>query len=235
MADGTIEFNLFNKNFDRVTRFNRGISFFDYAKPLTGFFVFIFFGVGKDAMNTYKNQNSSSYALKSLNSRKHSIGDIKLSIPGEPFSGQVKSHNFLFLDGHRTPTEQAQFDLTSGIHFNLDDILLGSPTDGFDYSSKKHYSYSSKKHDSYSSKKHNSYSSKKHNSIYQTNTHTKLSYETLEGNASALITISNSSPTITDSQIIQYDIIHSPHVVVTPSSPRNSISINNLSNGINDL
>ncbi|CAG8797234.1 25274_t:CDS:1, partial [Racocetra persica] len=76
--------------------------------------------------------------------------------------------------------------------------------------------------------------SKKHNSIYQSNTHTKVGYETLEGNSPTLITISNSS-TITDSQIIQYDIIHSPHVVVTPSSPRNSISKNNLPNGINDL
>ncbi|CAG8832930.1 24788_t:CDS:2, partial [Racocetra persica] len=188
IADGKVEFNLFNKNFDRVTRFNRDATN-TYKKWGRMIHLDSFISCFRERPNEYSPtgtlrpfQNSSSYAPKSFNSRKHSIGDIKLSIPGETFSGQVKSHNLLFLDGHRTPTEQAQFDLTSGIHFSLDDILLGSPIDGFDFSSKKHYSYSpkkhysysSKKHNSYSSKKHNSYSSKKHNSIYQSNTHTKV-------------------------------------------------------------
>ncbi|CAG8809087.1 5212_t:CDS:2, partial [Gigaspora rosea] len=52
-ANGKVE-DLFHKDYNRVTRFASGVAFFDYAKPLTGFFVFIFFGTGQDAMFTYK-------------------------------------------------------------------------------------------------------------------------------------------------------------------------------------
>ncbi|CAG8575460.1 24959_t:CDS:2 [Dentiscutata erythropus] len=231
MLHGTVELNLFDKNYNIVTRVNSGIAFFDYAKPLSGFFIFIFFGTGQDAIDTYKRwgriihldsfipcfrerpnefsptgslrsfQNSSvSHIPKSpmvYNSHKHSLGDIKLSIPGEVVTGQNKSDNFLFRNGHRTPTEQAQFDMTSGIHFSgLDDYLL---------------SYDSKRL-----------------SIYQTDLHLKESYETFE-DTSTLVTTSFS--TISDPQTIQHDIINSPHFQVIPPSPRHSISINNV-NGI---
>ncbi|CAG8683990.1 10628_t:CDS:2 [Cetraspora pellucida] len=217
MADGKIEFNLFDRKFNTVPKYNND-AMHAYRKWGRMIHLDSFFSCFRERPDEYSPtrtlrsfQNSSSHAPKSLNSQKHSIGDVKIPFPRDTFSGHEKSHNLLFTDGHRTPTEQAQFDLTSGIHFSLDDILLGSPTDSIYYSSKKHIS------------------------IYQPNMHTKVSHETFEGNTSTLVTTSNSSSTITDSQTIQYDIIHSPHVVVTPSTPRNSISINNLHNGINDL
>ncbi|KAF0527918.1 STE3-domain-containing protein [Gigaspora margarita] len=293
-ADGKVE-DLLHKNFNRVTRHESGLAFFDYAKPLTGFFVFIFFGTGQDAMNTYKKwgraihldsfipcfrekpdefsptgslrsfQNSSSSQIPKspivYNSNKLSLGDIKLSIPGEIIPAKHKSNNFLFLNGHRTPTEQAHFDLSSGINFSgLDDYLLGHDSKRFsiyqmDVDSKKFSIYQpdfdSKRFSIYQtnvdSKNFSIYQpdvDSKKLSIYQTDMDfKKKSYETFEGNTSTLIATSNSFSTISDYKTIQNDITYSSHVQVVPPSPRNSISINNINgiiqpstaNGINDL
>ncbi|CAJ0875530.1 12755_t:CDS:2, partial [Entrophospora sp. SA101] len=46
-----------HKNWNTIMRFTAetgGLSVLDYAKPLTGLFVFLFFGTGQDAMNSYR-------------------------------------------------------------------------------------------------------------------------------------------------------------------------------------
>ncbi|CAG8596771.1 1474_t:CDS:2 [Gigaspora margarita] len=254
-ADGKVE-DLLHKNFNRVTRHESGLAFFDYAKPLTGFFVFIFFGTGQDAMNTYKKwgraihldsfipcfrekpdefsptgslrsfQNSSSSQIPKspivYNSNKLSLGDIKLSIPGEIVPAKHKSNNFLFLNGHRTPTEQAHFDLSSGINFSgLDDYLLGHDSKRFsiyqmDVDSKKFSIY----HPDFDSKRF---------SIYQTNVDSKK--------------FSIYQPDVDSKRLSIYQTDMDFKKKMVPPSPRNSISINNINgiiqpstaNGINDL
>lgn len=50
------DFKAVHEDFWSVRTFdgkNLGVSFFDYAKPLVGFFVFIFFGTGQDALAAY--------------------------------------------------------------------------------------------------------------------------------------------------------------------------------------
>ncbi|CAH1759883.1 4273_t:CDS:2 [Entrophospora sp. SA101] len=53
-----------HKNWNTIMRFTAetgGLSVLDYAKPLTGLFVFLFFGTGQDAMNSYLASTPTSY------------------------------------------------------------------------------------------------------------------------------------------------------------------------------
>ncbi|CAJ0867195.1 4464_t:CDS:2, partial [Entrophospora sp. SA101] len=108
-----------HKNWNTIMRFTAetgGLSVLDYAKPLTGLFVFLFFGTGQDAMNSYPSPNSKTYN-----------GKMMTSVP-----------------------KQANFDLTSGIKFNIEGIdttTIMSITnhrddDDFDYDHKINYSSS---------------------------------------------------------------------------------------------
>ncbi|CAG8494932.1 13616_t:CDS:2 [Acaulospora morrowiae] len=170
-----------HKDFWKVIPFtgdNLGLALFDYAKPLVGFFVFLFFGTGQDALSTYAiwaracklhicfkclepkeedgdglhstistmrsipshtyqaNGNmQSTHSPRSPRGHRHSITFPGSNAVAPPVITAQKpkkgSFNFLYLNGHRTPTEQAQFDLTSGIKIKIDG--LDSRTMGNDF------------------------------------------------------------------------------------------------------
>jgi hypothetical protein len=145
---------------------NHGVTFVDYAKPLAGFILFIFFGTGQEAIAAYKkwahvlkldklfnkcfsnccrshkdNRNSSG-TLKTFQGRStfysndkrsqtlptygttRGINSSNLAPPPKVMSVEKKTgfKNILFLNGHRTPSEQAAFDLTSGLRIKIDGI-----------------------------------------------------------------------------------------------------------------
>src|SRR6266498_651386 len=58
ILDGVKPYNMdaARRNYNHVNKYfgeSNGVTFVDYAKPLAGFFVFIFFGTGQDAMAAY--------------------------------------------------------------------------------------------------------------------------------------------------------------------------------------
>ncbi|CAG8475576.1 7381_t:CDS:2 [Cetraspora pellucida] len=166
-------FNDYHHEFDKVRRFDSGITVVDYAKPLAGFFVFLFFGTGQDASAAYKRwarmakldrifvflrenyDDLRSQSTKSSNgqvpsfpdspfrSPKHfrrqsdSFGDEK-DIPKIESTTYLKPKkglsNLLFLNGHRTLSEQAQIDMTSGINIKIDGITTNIIRDDNDSS-----------------------------------------------------------------------------------------------------
>ncbi|CAG8500487.1 10171_t:CDS:2 [Dentiscutata heterogama] len=173
-----------------VPRFPYGLSVFDYAKPLTGFFVFLFFGTGRDASSAYirwakkihldkvfsflkesyddlrsQHSKSSKSSKSSQNSTLQSNSHVS-SIPDSPFKspkhvphlsdsfGDEKDDkstittsvsatipkpkkglgNIFFLSSHRTPSEQAQIDMTSGIHIRIDGLTTNIIEEDNDHS-----------------------------------------------------------------------------------------------------
>jgi hypothetical protein len=163
-----------SRDLNAVARFpgeNLGVTFVDYAKPLSGFILFIFFGTGQEALSTYKkwaiaakldkvfcflssnsvddvqSRNPSSNTLRTYQGQS-SFG--KQSTPRTPRTPRTQTtqplnsndskiitpppkvmidkdkksglKNILYLTGHRTPSEQAAFDLTSGLRMNIDGI-----------------------------------------------------------------------------------------------------------------
>ncbi|CAG8660943.1 13807_t:CDS:2 [Cetraspora pellucida] len=172
--------NDYHYEFDKVRRFDSGISVVDYAKPLAGFFVFLFFGTGQDASAAYKrwarmakldrifvflkenyDDLRSQSTKSSQNSTFQSNGQVP-SFPDSPFRSpkhfrrqsdsfgdekdiqKIESttylkpkkglSNLLFLNGHRTLSEQAQIDMTSGIHIKIDGITTNIIRDDNDSS-----------------------------------------------------------------------------------------------------
>nr|CAG8497216.1 13496_t:CDS:2 [Entrophospora candida] len=111
-----------HKNWNTITRFTAetgGLSVLDYAKPLTGLFVFLFFGTGQDAMNSYRKFGLSIKLDKIFPCcfRERTIS------PTDTASPNSKTYN----DGHRTPSEQANFDLTINSSYN-NTIVASTPT-----------------------------------------------------------------------------------------------------------
>ncbi|CAG8489792.1 17619_t:CDS:2 [Acaulospora colombiana] len=176
------DFYTIHENFWVVQRFvgaNLGVSFIDYAKPLVGFFVFLFFGTGQDALATYANwaracklnvcfkclepgefhdrdgfysttasmrsfpsrsyQSNSNMAIHSPKfakaSRRSSTFSNSVAPPAATAQKQKGAFDFLYVNGHRTPTEQAQFDLTSGIKIRIDGLdnrTMGNVSNDYD-------------------------------------------------------------------------------------------------------
>ncbi|RGB42241.1 pheromone A receptor-domain-containing protein [Rhizophagus diaphanus] len=182
LLEGFVPFDMSERNWHSITRFpgeNHGVTFVDYAKPLSGFILFIFFGTGQEAVLTYKkwlvaakldkifcclfpsniddqsrnnsNINGNIGTLRSFQGQssfgKHSVPRTPRTprTPRSPRSRQSISDdspkiitpppkamidkekksgmkNILYLTGHRTPSEQAAFDLTSGLRMNIDGI-----------------------------------------------------------------------------------------------------------------
>ncbi|RIA96090.1 G-protein coupled receptor for fungal pheromone mating factor, partial [Glomus cerebriforme] len=57
LLEGIVPFDMSGRDFKSIVKFpgeDHGVTFVDYAKPLAGFILFIFFGTGQDAMSTYK-------------------------------------------------------------------------------------------------------------------------------------------------------------------------------------
>ncbi|CAG8686210.1 2907_t:CDS:2, partial [Funneliformis caledonium] len=166
---------LYYNDIEKFPGETNGVTFVDYAKPLAGFFVFIFFGTGQDAMTAYgkwlkllkldkvfgfciisrylsrkDDETSTSYSgtLRSFqsNSTSYNSNNTNEKQPQLPKKSLRKSETFntkhilpppnvliskekkisfkniLFLNGHRTPSEQAAFDLTSGLKIRIDGI-----------------------------------------------------------------------------------------------------------------
>lgn len=179
LLEGFVPFDMNERNFKSITRFpgeNHGVTFVDYAKPLAGFILFIFFGTGQEAVLTYKrwlvaakldkifcclftsnndqsrnNSNINNSNVGTLRTYQGQLSFGKQSVPRTPRSPRSPRHhhslsndsskiitpppkvmidkekkfgfkNILFLTGHRTPSEQAALDLTSGLRMNIDGI-----------------------------------------------------------------------------------------------------------------
>ncbi|CAG8456891.1 11427_t:CDS:2 [Funneliformis mosseae] len=166
---------LYYNDIEKFPGETNGVTFVDYAKPLAGFFVFIFFGTGQDAMTAYgkwlkllkldkvfgfciisrylsrkDDETSTSYSgtLRSFQSNSTSYNSNNTNekqpqLPKKSFrksetfntkhilpppnvliskEKKISFKNILFLNGHRTPSEQAAFDLTSGLKIRIDGI-----------------------------------------------------------------------------------------------------------------
>ncbi|CAJ0867206.1 4465_t:CDS:2, partial [Entrophospora sp. SA101] len=135
-----------HKNWNTIMRFTAetgGLSVLDYAKPLTGLFVFLFFGTGQDAMNSYRKFGLSIKLDKIFPCcfRERTIS------PTDTASPNSKTYNGKMMT---SVPKQANFDLTSGIKFNIEGIdttTIMSITnhrddDDFDYDHKINYSSS---------------------------------------------------------------------------------------------
>ncbi|CAG8608288.1 11579_t:CDS:2, partial [Diversispora eburnea] len=97
-------FKQVHENFWKVEFFtgdNLGVSFFDYSKPLVGFFVFLFFGTGQDALATYARWARVCKLDLCFNCLK------------------VKESNDNMSEYH---SKQAKFDLTSGLKFKINGL-----------------------------------------------------------------------------------------------------------------
>ncbi|CAH1765621.1 15300_t:CDS:2, partial [Entrophospora sp. SA101] len=137
------DFNEVHGNFNQPQTFNNGVTFVDYVKPLTGLFVFVFFGTGHDAKRAYlrwaktmKLDLCYGYCLKlkksnnKISSNATTNAAATTTIGRTPPMTNINNINKLspptkksnFFSGHRTPTEQAQFDLTSGIRIRIDGL-----------------------------------------------------------------------------------------------------------------
>nr|CAG8515275.1 3759_t:CDS:2 [Entrophospora candida]CAG8576959.1 11811_t:CDS:2 [Entrophospora candida] len=154
------DFNEVHGDFNEPQTFNNGVTFVDYVKPLTGLFVFVFFGTGHDAKQAYlrwaktmkldlcygyclklkKSNNKISSNATTNAAATTTIGSFQTMPnnsqstnprnPGTPPMTNINNRNKLspptkksnFFSGHRTPTEQAQFDLTSGIRIRIDGL-----------------------------------------------------------------------------------------------------------------
>ncbi|CAG8469184.1 43_t:CDS:2, partial [Scutellospora calospora] len=106
-ADNLVDFTpVKHSEFNTVTVFSNGLSIFDYAKPLTGFFVFLFFGTGRDASSAYKRwarkikldkifpilsenyddkRSQSSKTTRNLQNSTHQSNGREPSFPDSPF------------------------------------------------------------------------------------------------------------------------------------------------------
>ncbi|CAG8762092.1 8671_t:CDS:2 [Gigaspora margarita] len=134
---------IYRSNFNTVPLFvASGLSVFDYAKPLTGFFVFLFFGTGRDASSAYirwakkvhldkvfkflrdnyDDLRSVLHQSDSFDDEKNETATVITTISATKPKPKKGLGNMLFLGGHRTPTEQAQIDMTSGIHIRIDGL-----------------------------------------------------------------------------------------------------------------
>ncbi|GBB87410.1 hypothetical protein RclHR1_13890002 [Rhizophagus clarus] len=176
LLEGFVPFDMSSRDFKAFVKFpgeDQGVTFIDYAKPLSGFILFIFFGTGQDAIATYKkwaiaakldkifcclsNSNDDDVQSRISSNNRHTPGTLrtyqgqlnsgKQSTPRTPRTPRTPgtrlsflhdskiinpppkvmekksgSKNILYLTGHRTPSEQAAFDLTSGLRMNIDGI-----------------------------------------------------------------------------------------------------------------
>ncbi|CAJ0856578.1 1086_t:CDS:10, partial [Entrophospora sp. SA101] len=127
------DFAEIHKDFFVIKKFDNGVSFIDYVKPLTGLILFAFFGTGRDAKQAYlrwarklkldlvcgccinfelDDKTSTNGTTSTLRSFSNNNANNNL-MPPEPTHNNMGNKIMNFLSGHKTPTEKAEFDLTT--------------------------------------------------------------------------------------------------------------------------